>query len=261
MHRQLLILSIFSMLSFVASAETDGRSAEDIRACSRANFPALTAAQDFDLLVTDEMGSEQKMHGKLNWRLKDGMSQVNLCFKAPPKLAGTCYLVLEREGMDDIHAFLPALNKVKRIVGSATSQSLLGTDISYEDLKHLRAVAAGGSLTRLEDSKVGDWPAYVLEGRADPAEASPYTRVVSHIDQATCVPLQVDFYEVGDVQRKRLSIERDSLVEAEGRWQIRDLSIVDLRDKGSTQVKFSDVEYDDKIASRVFNKRSFYVLP
>lgn len=262
MLRPVIYIGLMWLLSFAVAAEEAARSAEDIRACSRANFPQQTASQEFDLLVVDSLGSEQKLNGKLNWRQDEtGLAQVNLCFRAPPKLSGACYLVLEREGMDEIHAYLPAINKVKRIVGSATSQSLLGTDISYEDLKHLRAVAAGGSLARMEDTKIGDWPVYVLEGRPDPQDESPYMRVVNHVDQATCIPLQVDFYEVGDVLRKRITIDRDSLVEADGGWQITDIAIRDLRDKSSTQLQFKNIEYDEKIASRAFNKRSFYLLP
>lgn len=244
-----------------AYAEDSARTAEDIRQCSRANFPQQTAVQEFDLTSSDQAGVETRQKGKLSWRNGDNdLTQINICFTAPATLNGSCYLVLEKEDTDDIFVYLPSINRVKRVIGGATSQTLLGTDISYADLKQLQGLAAGGSLKRLEDGKLGELPVYVLEGRPNPSQESPYVRVVSHIDKQTCVPLQVDFYAVGDVQRKQLTVEHGSLAEVEGRWQVRDLKLEDMHHSTVTTVKFGETEYDGEIAKRVFNMRSFYVL-
>jgi hypothetical protein len=74
------------------------------------------------------------------------------------------------------------------------------------------------------------------------------------------MPLQVDFYTVGDVHRKRLSVAHETLEQEDGRWWVRNLVIEDMRDSTRTEIEFGKAEYDAKIASRVFSKRSFYLL-
>ena len=259
--RKSVIAITLMLVSLMAQADDLSRSAEDIRDCSRKNFPDRTAVQKFDITAVDASGGETQQKGKFNWRVtEEDRTQINICFTHPTSLNGSCYLVLEKEDTDDIFVYLPALKKVKRVLGGATSQKLLGTDISYADVKQLQGLAAGGSLERLADTELDGQAAYLLEGRPDPAQQSPYTRVLSHVDKASCVPLQVDFYGLGDKLRKQLFVQRDSLQEVDGRWQVRDLLLKDLGTNSSTQIHFDKVEYDTEISRRVFNMRSFYVL-
>ncbi len=245
----------------ITAADDTARTAEDIRQCSRQNFPTQTSVQTFDLSSTDAAGGVMKLEGKLNWRKgEDGLAEINICFRSPVKYSGTCYLVQEKTDGDDIFVYLPALKRVKRVVGNASSQTLLGTDLSYEDLKQLQGIAAGGTLTRLPDTSLGEVPVYVLEGKPAIIEGSPYSRVVSHIDKPSCIPLQVDFYEVGNTHRKRLLVSRENLVQVDGRWQIRSMVLRDMRDSTETSVDLGEAAIDGTIAKRVFNKNSFYFL-
>lgn len=251
---------LLGLSATTATAESGKRTAEEIRDCSRSNFPTQTAVQSFVLKNVDASGTETRYKGKMRWRLTDkGLTQVNICFSAPASVSGSCYLVLERGDTDDIFVFLPSLNRVKRVLGGATSQTLLGTDISYADIKQLQGVAAGGRLQRLEDGQLENQPVYMLEGRPDPKQESPYTRVVNHIDQDSCVPLQVDFFALGDKLRKRLHVRHESLRQVGDRWVIHDMALRDVHNNTRTEIQFEEVEYDSDIASRVFNQRSFYM--
>ncbi|MDX1495923.1 MAG: outer membrane lipoprotein-sorting protein [Salinisphaeraceae bacterium] len=262
---RLIALSVCLMLGVGTSAaaeEAPQRSAEDIRECSRSNFPDSTAEQSFRLKTVDASGTETSQRGKMRWRMTDkDLTETNICFTAPAALNGACYLMIEREDTDDIFVFLPSLNRVKRVLGGATSQKLLGTEISYADIKHLQGLAAGGELKRLDDGVLNERPVYMLEGRPDPSQESPYVRVVSHVDQETCTPLQVDLYGLGDKLRKRLHVRRESLQQRDGRWLIHDLTVRDVLNETRTEMQFEDIVYDDKIASRVFNRRTFYMSP
>ena len=261
MRRITLAAGLLAMLAGSALANDHERTAEDIRSCSRQNFPTQTAEQPFSLRSLDAVGSERNLTGKLRWQKnQDGLADINICFVGPPKFRGSCYLVEEKAEQDDIYVYLPALQRVKRVIGSASSESLLGTDISYEDLKQLQGIAAGGSVTRQDDSMLGEVAVYVIEGRPAAESSSPYSKVLSHVDKASCMPLQVNFYTVGDVHSKRLTVAHETLVQTDGRWLVRNLVIEDMRDKTMTEVEFGEAEYDEKIAKRVFNKRSFYLL-
>lgn len=261
MRKKRLAAALCAVLAVNAQADDAERSAEDIRSCSRQNFPVNTAEQSFNLRSLDAAGSERNLTGKLRWQRNDeGMADINICFYGPPKFRGSCYLVIEKPEQDDIYVYLPALQKVKRVIGGAASESLLGTDISYEDLKQLQGIAAGGTVTRQDDSLNGEVAVYVIEGRPAPESGSPYSKVLSQVDKASCMPLQVDFYSVGDVHRKRLTVAHETLVETAGKWQVRNLVVKDMHNATMTEVEFGEAEYDAKIPKRVFNKRSFYML-
>lgn len=253
---------LLGLWTLPGAAEQARLTAEEIRDCSRRNFPARTAVQAFALKSVDASGTQTNQRGKMRWRRTEaGLAQINICFSEPSRLNGSCYLVIERETTDDIFVFLPSLNRVKRVLGGATAQTLVGTDISYADLKQLQGVAAGGSLEQLEDGQVENQPVYLLQGRPDPKQESPYTRVVSHVDQDTCVPLQVDFYGLGDKLRKRLHVRHESLRQMDSRWVIHDMVLRDVHNNTRTEIQFEDVEYDSELASRIFNRRSFYMAP
>ena len=235
------------------------KTAKEIRACARENFPTTTSIQSLVMTAYDRSGGSRALKAKMHWRLdKNGYSNVMIKVDSPRDLSGSSYLVLERETKDDMFMYLPAVNRVRRIVGNMKSDPLWGTDLSYEDIKQLQGVALAGTLSRLDDAEVGSRKTYVIQTVYEEGADSAYSRVVTNIDQVTCMPLMVDFYDLDDIAVKQLTVNPETMTEDGGKWQIRDADMQNLHQKTHTEIKVEDIQTDAEISSRVFNSQSFY---
>lgn len=239
----------------------DSMTAEQIRDCSRANFPERTTRQEIELKAVDRIQGERLLQAVLYWKRFDAnSSRTNITISAPADLAGSSYLIIEGDGEDQMFTYLPALDRSRRIAGSATSSKLWGTDFSYQDIKQLQGVAAGGELTRKPDTRLKDRLAYVLELRPDAEPVSPYTRILNWIDQKTCLPLKTEFYEQADEPRKRLLADPAEYEQIGQRWLATELIMQDLRDDTQTTLTVKSATLDESVKDIAFNPGSYYKL-
>lgn len=231
---------------------------EDIRACARKNFPATSSSQTFLLTTFGRDESKRSLHATAYWkRGSDGKAKVMLSVDQPDDLKGSSYLMLEKDSRDDLYMYLPAARRTKRIMGNQTSDSLWGTDFSYEDIKQVQGIFDTGKLTREADAEVSGKPVYVLSFIPDKVEESAYKRLVSYIDKATCVALQTDFYETGDAPRKRLSTDPKEVKQDGQRWQATFFEMKDLRDTTRSELRIEKISADIDIPDRLFNPQTF----
>lgn len=239
-----------------ARATAGLESAEEIRACMRANLPERTSHQLVEIGSRDLAGGERVLRAQLDWKRFDtDLPRVRILVEDPPDLRGASYLLIEpRQGEDStIFMYLPAVQRVRRIAASSVSDPLWGTDFSYEDVRQLQWMADAARPERLADGSVSERPTYVLSLGAGAGEGSAYQRVVSFVDRETCVSLRVEFYERGDTPRKVLSADIASLEQRDGRWLARMLRMHDLREQTTSWLHVLEVENDVEISDRLFN--------
>lgn len=248
------------VLGCVAQAQAAPQTADEIRACVRANLPQKTSVQTIELTAEDREGGTRKLKTLLYWKsMGDGLSRIMLNIKAPSDLAGSSYLVVEKaSGEDDMYVYLPSVQRTRRIVGQSKTQPLWNTDFSYEDIKQMQGVSVNGQLTRDADGKVQDRPAYVLLFKPNDPQTSAYQEVKAYIDQATCVPLSIEFYEPGMKLRKQLEIDAATMTQQDTRWQPQQITMRDLVNNTKTTVSIRDQKYDEAVSEQAFNPLSFF---
>ncbi|MGH8530802.1 MAG: outer membrane lipoprotein-sorting protein [Nevskiales bacterium] len=253
------ILAFACVTPGLAQTAADDKTAEQIRECTRANFPVETSMQTLELAAYDRSGGKRVLKSKLFWkRMPNGFSRAMMQVSAPVDLSGSSYLVIERADIDDMYIYLPNVRKARRIVGQTGGKPLWNTDFSYEDIKQMQGVTKSGTVKRLPDVDAASRKAYVLEITPDSVAQSSYETIVAQIDQTTCTPLQIEFYESGRVLRKRLTGDPASLLQQDGRWLLRKLEMHDLRDDTRTTVQIDKIEYNEKLADTVFNPLRFF---
>jgi hypothetical protein len=229
---------------------------DEIMACVRRNLPERTSVQSIELRSRDRAGSERILRSRLYWkRFEGGQPRVLIRVDEPPDLRGASYLLIDAEdaGPSEIFVHLPAVGRVRRVTQKTVSDSLWGTDFSYDDMRQLQWHAADGARSRLPDAVVSDRAVYVLALEPRPEGETAYRRIVSSVDRETCVVLRVEFYERGERPRKLLRADVGSLAEQNGRWLARKLEMRDLRDDTTSWLEILEVENDVEVPDRVFN--------
>jgi hypothetical protein len=248
-------LGLVALVATAAAAEDQTRGASDVIACMRANTPEATLVQTVELITADRAGSERARSGKLYLkRFDDGMGRALLRVEAPPDLRGTAFLAIQNDGPPDMFLYLPEFKKVRRITSHSLRGRLLGTDFTYEELEHLFTFAKSTDLRLIEGGDVGGRAVHVLEATPDPTIESTYTRIVSHVDQETCVPLRIDFYEVEEVPRKQLSCDPDHITEESGSFVPRLVRMQDAQRGTESRLVTHSVEIDPSVPNRMFTQ-------
>ena len=150
-----------------------------------------------------------------------GLGQLYVGIEEPKSMRGTSLLVLQRKDHDSaIYLASPEQPTPRPIQGPERADRMFGTDFSYEDLERVQHGWRPGTaeIVELPPTNVGDRPAYVVEVRP---RDSVWQRVVYSLDQQSCLPLLIRFYEPGKTMpRKELTTDWHSHVEHGELWVV-----------------------------------------
>ena len=179
-------------------------------------------------------------------------------FSYPNDIRGTGFLVWEHPERDDERfLYLPSLGRVRRIAGTETQESFVGSDFTYEDI--------GGrefdeySYALLEEN--ASWtpasggtprPAWRLESRRKQASAE-FPRVVSLVLKDSFVVVEADIYNRRNEKQKRYTVGR--LDQVEGIWTVADARMSNALEKTRTELTIQKMDYNVGLTETNFSRR------
>jgi hypothetical protein len=253
-HSCLAFISLF-VAPFAALASLS--TVEEISQCVRDNLPSKNSTQTIVLRSINRVGDVTESNAAIYWQQDDnGLSKVLLRFIKPHDMRDSGVLMLEQEGRSpDTFLYLPSTKIVRRVSSRAASSSLFGTDFSYEDFARLVGMADDSSKERAEDAEVGGRPTYVVNAVPSSESGSSYEKVVTFVDQETCVPLRVESYEEGGRLRKRLTADAATLTKEGASWVSHRQTMEDLRDETRTEVEIEEIDTEANIHRKMFSAR------
>jgi hypothetical protein len=233
-------------------------SVKDIRCCLAQNTVARGALRDLALDVYDGEGKIRSLRMKLFWKPSaKGGTRVNLRLLEPMAMAGSSYLLLQDGMREEVYFYLAGADRALRITGQNMSEPLWGTDFSYGEIKQVLGLLAAGETARGKDAKAAGRPAYVLETQTK-MEETGYRKVVSYVDQETCVLLKSEFIAKGDAPRKTLAADASTLLQADVYWTVLGYTMADHARGTRTQLSLSDLSFDERLSEKLFDPKTFY---
>lgn len=190
-----LVLAALVAAPALAIAD-DGISADELaRRTLRADSFAWEGAKTrlkMVLLTKDGKRSERAM--EVVARRHQGLLQTLVRFLAPKELAGTAFLMREKQGEpSEQYIYLSGLKRTRRVVGREREGSFMGSDFTYADMQ--RIDPKHSKSRRLPDDKVGSTDVYVLESTIDAASGSAYGKIVTFVRKSDFVAVRTRFYD------------------------------------------------------------------
>jgi len=259
MHRRSIVWFALNAVLFACplAAHAAPETADEIDACVRNNMPSKSSIQTVQLRTTNRVGDTSESIATIHWMMfDDDLSKVLLRFERPLDMRGAGVLLIEqKERRPDTFLYLPEIGQVRRVSSSAASNSLFGTDFSYEDFNRLVGMSGTASKERGPDGELDGRSAWILNVRPAPADESAYERVVMTIDKETCVVLRTESWEPGNQLRKVLTADPAEIVQQGSLWIPRSLTMRDERDETHTDVLVEDIKIDAKIKRKMFSAR------
>ena len=213
--------------------------------------------------VDKNFGSDNKIvlstmivHGRRGSRTIESKSWIQGRVKsfteylAPPREKGTKMLKLE----DQLWTYSPATDRIIKISGHMLRQSVMGSDMSYEDMMEDPRLHVLYSAERVGDETYLERPCWVLELVSKEKDIAYHSRKV-WVDKERFVVLKENRYARGGKLLKTTEIEE--VVRMQDRWVPRHIIFKDVLKRGQgTEFIMKSIEFDANIPEYVFTKAS-----
>jgi outer membrane lipoprotein-sorting protein len=181
-------------------------------------------------------------------------------FSYPNDIRGTSFLVWEHPSAEDERfLFLPSLGRVRRIAGSETQDSFVGSDFTYEDIggRELDEYTYGFSGP---DGEAAVWneaggqahPAWRLESKRKDSSAQ-FPRVISLVLKDSFVVVQADVFNRRNERQKVYTVRK--LEQIEGIWTVMDSEMANASEKTRTGLVVERADYNVGLKDADFSRR------
>jgi outer membrane lipoprotein-sorting protein len=169
-------------------------------------------------------------------------------YLSPPREAGTKMLKLE----DQLWIYSPSTDRIIQISGHMLRQSVMGSDLSYEDMMEDRKLTEVYAAELIGEEAIDDRLAYVLHLTATVDDVAYDSRRI-WIDTERFVPLREELYAKSGKLLKRTTFF--DVRQIEGRRFPFTILFKDMLKQGDgTEFKVTDIKFDQDIPDHIFSK-------
>jgi len=171
-------------------------------------------------------------------------------YLSPAREAGTKMLKLENQ----LWIYSPSTDRIIQISGHMLRQSVMGSDLSYEDMMDDRKLTDIYDATIISEEVFEGRKAFVLEMVAKVEDVAYYKRM-EWIDAERYVPLKEELYAKSGQLLKRTTLS--DVQQIQGRWFPTTIKYKDMLKQGEgTEFKMISVKFNQKIPDHIFTKAS-----
>ncbi len=250
-------IGALAAIALASSGALALETAEEIQDCIQKNLESTSSIQTMTLDAKDRVGSINRLRATIYTKEdRAGAMRVLMRIDEPQDLRDSAILLVERGDTQDILMWVPELRRVRRLHGRMVADTMFGTDFSYEDFRRLQAVSSDLPGERLADAQVQGRPVYVVASRYPEGDESMYERLVAYVDQKTCVPLKIEFFQKGDTPRKILESDPAAIEEQKGRNVAKKMLLRDLKEGTETAIDVVELQVDVEIPEKLFTERT-----
>lgn len=200
--------------------------------------------------------SKMVIHNKRNTRTVEskswskGEKKSFSEYLSPPREQGTKMLKLD----DQLWIFSPSTDRIIQISGHMLRQSVMGSDLSYEDmmedphlLNHYTGKIDG-------EEKLGDRTCWIISLSATSADVA-YQSQKLWVDKDRYIPLKKELYAKSGMLLKRM--ELSDVIQIQGRWFPKRILFKDVLKEGEgTEFIIEDIQFNAEIPDYILSKAS-----
>jgi len=194
-----------------------------------------------------EIGTERTKRTMVSKTYGEGDHKAYTEYLAPVREKGTKMLKLDNQ----LWIYSPSTDRTIQISGHMLRQSVMGSDMSYEDMMNdkplLEQYKADVSTTEVIDGR----NCWVVTLTAIQPDVNYYSRKM-WIDTERFVPLKEDMFAKSGKLLKRITLS--NVQKVQGRWFPTTFVYKDMLKEGAgTKMIIQDIQFDSAIPANVFN--------
>lgn len=180
----------------------------------------------------------------------EGKNKTFSEYLAPAREKGTKMLKLE----NNLWIYSPSTDRTIQLSGHMLKQSLMGSDLSYEDMMENRKLTEMYDAKVIGEETIDTRKTWVLQLNSKVTDAS-YDSRKEWIDTERFVPLREELYAKSGVLLKKTELK--DVKKIDGRWYPTKMNYKDmLKDGKGTDFNVLDIKFDTSIPAYIFSKAS-----
>lgn len=198
--------------------------------------------------------SKMVVHGRRNSRTIESKSWIKgqdesfTEYLAPPREAGTKMLKLG----DQLWTYSPQTDRTIRISGHMLRQSVMGSDLSYEDMMEDPKLSNLYNATVVGEETILNRPCWVVELTAKTADIAYHSRKV-WVDQDRYILMREERYAKSGKLLKTMTINK--VERMSGRWVATSVTFKDQLQSGKgTDFILDSIQFNEPIPEYMFSK-------
>lgn len=169
-------------------------------------------------------------------------------YLSPAREQGTKMLKLENQ----LWIYSPSTDRTIQISGHMLRQSVMGSDLSYEDMMDDRKLTDVYSPELSGTEMIDNRNTYVLDLTAKVSDVSYYTRKM-WVDTERYVPLKEELYARSGQLLKRTTLT--DVTQIDGRWFPMTVVYKDMLKQGDgTEFKMTSIKFNQEIPEYIFSR-------
>ncbi|MEP2057015.1 MAG: outer membrane lipoprotein-sorting protein [Maribacter litoralis] len=211
----------------------------------------VDANMSSDTQVTE---TQMIIYGKRNSRTvvskgySEGEKRSFSEYLSPAREKGTKMLKLE----DRLWIYSPSTDRTVQLSGHMLRQSVMGSDLSYEDMMEDRKLEEMYTVKITGEETIDSRKVWILDMEAKVDDVS-YVNRKAWIDQERFVPLKEELYAKSGQLLKRVVMSDISQID--GRWYPKKMNYKDvLKDGKGTDFVVVDIKFNEEIPEYLFSK-------
>ncbi|MCG2459499.1 outer membrane lipoprotein-sorting protein [Flavobacteriaceae bacterium F89] len=171
-------------------------------------------------------------------------------YLSPAREKGTKMLKLD----DRLWIYSPSTDRTIQLSGHMLRQSVMGSDLSYEDMMEDRKLEEVYNAKVVGEDTIGGRKTWVLELSAKVDDAT-YEKRKEWIDKERYIPLKEELFAKSGELLKRVLLS--DVEKIDGRWYPKKMNYKDmLKDGEGTDFIVDEITFDTDIPDYIFNKAS-----
>ena len=198
--------------------------------------------------------SSMTIHGKRNSRtiqsrtMSEGTKKSFTEYLSPASEKGTKMLKLQGQ----LWIYSPSTDRIIQISGNMLRQSVMGSDLSYEDMMDDRKLMEIYTAKVTGDEILDNRNTFVVELYAK-VENVAYFKQRMWVDRERFVPIKEELYAKSGQLLKRVDFK--AVQKIQGRWFPTTIIYKDvLKDGNGTEFNMTSIKFDQDIAAYIFTK-------
>jgi outer membrane lipoprotein-sorting protein len=183
-----------------------------------------------------------------SWSMGEKKSYTE--YLSPPREQGTKMLKLE----DQLWIFSPSTDRIIQISGHMLRQSVMGSDLSYEDMMEDPHLLNHYSGTIDAEEKLEDRLCWVITLTANTPDVA-YQKQKVWVDKGRFIPLKKELFAKSGLLLKKM--ELSEVKQIQGRWFPKKILFKDvLKDGDGTEFLMEEINFNTAIPEYIFSKAS-----
>jgi len=255
-----VLYSCCILFMFLASSQSAEHSAEEVMRKVDERDSGDSSISDITMVFIDRRDRQRVRNLKLYSKDYGADTKTLSLFESPADIRGTAYLNFDwNESLrdDDSWLYLPALQRVKRLATSDTSDSFLGSDFTYADINGFEIDWYDYSFVN-ESEMVDGEDCWVIEMIPKPEfkdraeEATGYSKMQSWISKEKLVQLRGQYWELRGNRVKFFTSSEVELIE--DIWTVKRLQAITTRNdrqEHASVLQINSIDYNVDVADEL----------